>query len=93
MLTTRDVQAMLGLDHRFAVYDLCDKYRHRHLYAGGSPARPRHHPPPGLLMPTVADATVFRSLVMVDATDGLPALCRLTAVPGQATLRATSTPP
>jgi hypothetical protein len=27
MLTIRDVQAILGLDNRFAVYDLCDKYK------------------------------------------------------------------
>ena len=26
MLTTREVQAILELDDRFAVYDLCDKY-------------------------------------------------------------------
>jgi hypothetical protein len=26
MLTTREVQAILGLDNRFAVYALCDKY-------------------------------------------------------------------
>lgn len=27
MLTTREVQAILGLDDRFAVYALCDKYQ------------------------------------------------------------------
>jgi hypothetical protein len=27
MLTTREVQATLGLDDRFAVYALCDKYK------------------------------------------------------------------
>ena len=27
MLTTREVQAILGLDDRFAVYALCDKYK------------------------------------------------------------------
>jgi hypothetical protein len=27
VLTTREVQAILGLPDRFAVYDLCDKYK------------------------------------------------------------------
>jgi hypothetical protein len=27
LLTTREVQAILGLDDRFAVYALCDKYK------------------------------------------------------------------